>query len=363
MKRRSMLSMLLAGSASIALQSGRSSSSKPNRRSVFILLELRGGNDGLNTIAPISDPLYSQARPSIHLHPEEALPLKAGLALHPALSPLLPLWQKQRLTFALGVGWNNPNRSHFKASDQWATASPSGDGPGWLSTVLDKKTDLGPLLALGPAGCRAMEGGYALALQLSPADLRGRHDRNLFTAQAKGNAALRQMLELEQASYKHLQQIRREMAPIPSQLVLPKSSLGKQVGLALQLIGGNYCPPILQLAQGGYDTHFRQVVRHTKCLEELAEALNAFAFGLDQLTNRPEVTLLVVSEFGRRLRENGSGGTDHGSASIAILFGEHLPDEFIGNHPSLSQLDERGDLIPGISPPDLYRKALELAKI
>ena len=138
-----MLSMLLAGSASIALQSGRSSSSKPNRRSVFILLELRGGNDGLNTIAPISDPLYSQARPSIHLHPEEALPLKAGLALHPALSPLLPLWQKQRLTFALGVGWNNPNRSHFKASDQWATASPSGDGPGWLSTVLDKKTDLG----------------------------------------------------------------------------------------------------------------------------------------------------------------------------------------------------------------------------
>ena len=72
-----------------------------------MLLELRGGNDGLNTIAPVSDPLYSQARPSIHLHPEEALPLKAGLGLHPALSPLLPLWQKQRLTFALGVGWNN----------------------------------------------------------------------------------------------------------------------------------------------------------------------------------------------------------------------------------------------------------------
>ena len=71
----------------------------------------------------------------------------------------------------------------------------------------------------------------------------------------------------------------------------------------------------------------------------------------------------MVSEFGRRLRENGSGGTDHGSASIAILFGEHLPDEFIGDYPSLGQLDERGDLIPGITPPDLYHKALELAKI
>ena len=363
MKRRSMLSMLLASSATIALQSGNSSSSKQNRRSVFVLLELRGGNDGLNTIAPVSDPLYKQARPSIHLDPEEALPLNDGLALHPALSPLLPLWKRRRLTLALGVGWKNPNRSHFKASDQWATASKSGDGPGWLSNVLDKKNDLGPLLALGPAGCRAMEGGDALALQLSPAELRGRQEKNRFSVQTKGNAALRQMLELEEASYKHLKRIRREMAPVPPQLVLPKSTLGKQVGLALQLIGGNYCPPILQLAQGGYDTHFRQVDRHSKCLKELAEALNAFAFGLDKLSNRPEVTLLVVSEFGRRLRENGSGGTDHGSASIAILFGEHLPDEFIGNYPSLSQLDERGDLIPEISPPDLYRKALELAKI
>ena len=376
MKRRSLLSLLLAGSAGSALAAGRlgslaAGSSDPGApgadalrsRSVLVLLELRGGNDGLNTLAPIADPLYRQVRPSLALDGGEALPLAAGLALHPVLAPLLPLWQSQRLAFALGVGWPRPNRSHFKAADQWATASPSGEGTGWLAAALDQRQHPGPLLALGPAGCPAMEGGEALALQLSPAELRGRPGADFDPAEAGANAVLRQMLALEQAGMQQLQRLRRELAPLPPGLTIPRGGLGQQVALALRLIGSGACPPVLQLAQGGYDTHANQAARHGRVLSELAAALAVFAAGLERLPNRPAVTLLAVSEFGRRLHENGSRGTDHGSASVALLFGEQLPNRLIGRYPSLSALDERGDLIPSLSPPELYRQVLQVAGV
>ena len=150
MNRRTLLSLLLGGSAGVALARPRAATG-----SVLVLLELRGGNDGLNTVAPVHDPLYLKARPTLALR--DGLPLADGLALHPALAPLLPLWQSRRLAFALGVGWPTPNRSHFKAADQWATGSASGEGPGWLTRAVPQ----GPLLALGPGGCAAMEGGAA----------------------------------------------------------------------------------------------------------------------------------------------------------------------------------------------------------
>jgi uncharacterized protein (DUF1501 family) len=357
MRRRSLLSLLLAGSAGAAWAGLRGS------RSVLVLLELRGGNDGLNTLAPIADPLYRQARPTLALDHGEALPVGAGMALHPALEALLPLWNSQRLAFALGVGWPRPNRSHFKAADQWATATPTGEGTGWLAAALDRHQHPGPLLALGPAGCLAMEGGKALALQLSPAELRGRPGARFEPAEAGANAVLRQMLLLEQAGAQQLQRLRRELAPLPPGLAIPRTGLGQQVALALRLIGSGACPPVLQLAQGGYDTHANQAARHGRVLRELAAALAAFSAGLERLPNRPAVTLLAVSEFGRRLRENASRGTDHGSASVALLFGEQLPDRLIGRYPSLSDLDERGDLIASLSPPELYRRVLQVAGV
>lgn len=376
MKRRSLLSLLLASSAGSALAAGRlgslaAGSPDPGApgadalrsRSVLVLLELRGGNDGLNTLAPVADPLYRQVRPTLALDAGEALPLAAGLALHPVLAPLLPLWQSQRLAFALGVGWPRPNRSHFKAADQWATASPRGEGTGWLAAALDQRQHPGPLLALGPAGCPAMEGGEALALQLSPAELRARPNASFDPGQAGANAVLRQMLTLEQAGAQQLQRLRRELAPLPPGLTIPRGGLGQQVALALRLIGSGACPPVLQLAQGGYDTHANQAARHGRVLSELAAALAAFAAGLERLPNRPAVTLLAVSEFGRRLHENGSRGTDHGSASVALLFGEQLPNRLIGGYPSLSALDDRGDLIPSLSPPELYRRVLQVAGV
>lgn len=353
MKRRSFLSLLAAGSASAALADPLVPGAA---RPVLVLLELRGGNDGLNTVIPHTDPLYRAARPTLAL--SDGLPLADGLALHPALAPLLPLWRQRRLGWALGVGWPVPNRSHFKASDQWATAHPSAEGPGWLAAAYGAHRGAGPLVALGASGCAAMEGGSVLALQMSAAQLQRGRDPLLDPALAGPSPILRRLLSLEQAGAQELQRLRRYLAPLPSGLEIPRNSLGQQVALALRLIGGGACPPVLQLAQGGYDTHANQTPRHARVLSELAAALAAFDAGLQRLSRRPRVTLLAVSEFGRRLRENGSRGTDHGSASVALLAGDEPPHPFLGRYPRLDQLDSRGDLIPALHPVALYQQAL-----
>lgn len=147
---------------------GRSQAA-PSADKVLVWLELRGGNDGLNTVIPYRDTLYLQARPGLAI--TEGPSLNRDLILHPALAPLHPIWQARRLALALGVGWPQPNRSHFRAMDQWSTASMAGDGPGWLAIATDRRRSPGPLVALDPSGSRALDGGKALSVQLSPSQL------------------------------------------------------------------------------------------------------------------------------------------------------------------------------------------------
>ncbi len=321
------------------------------------MLDLQGGNDGTNTVVPIGDRRYQKARPSLAIT-SDAPELGDGLGLHPALSPLMDLWSQRRLGFALGVGWDQPNRSHFKASDQWATARLDGVGAGWLARAFDAGRTNGPLVALHASGCAAMEGGEALALQLSTAQLRRRSSDALSPDQEKDSPILRRLLELELQGELAFTRLRKHLVDLPSGLNLPRGALGQQVGLALRLIGSGICPPVLQMALGGFDTHANQALRHARVLSELAESLVALDFGLQQMPRRPQVTLMAVSEFGRRFRENASRGTDHGSASVAFFYGDDVPHPFLGRYPDLDKLDERGDLIPTLAPISLYRRAL-----
>lgn len=359
MKRRTLFK-LGAGFTAANLLQALSSHAKGNssRRKVFVLLELKGGNDGLNTLIPAADPLYHQARPRLAI--TDGLDLGHGLALHPALAPLLPGWKARRLAFALGVGWPLPTRSHFKAMDQWATGQPTAEGPGWLARAMRNQHSRGPLVALGSTGSPALEGAKVISIQLSPAQLQASGGLDLDPARAGSNALLRRMLELEADGARELARLRQSLRPLPAGVVIPKGGLGQQVGLALRLLATDLAPPVLQLSQGGYDTHNNQLQRHARVLAELAEAMAAFDAGLQLLPNRPQVTLLAHSEFGRRLHENGSGGTDHGSASIALLLGDNVPHPFLGSYPRLSRLDGRGDLIAALSPPELYKKAISL---
>jgi len=364
MKRRPFLQLGAGGFTSIlavsawldALASNAAASSTSGK--VLVWLELRGGNDGLNTVIPFRDPIYQQARPTLALN--EGPALTSGLILHPALAPLHSAWKAQRLAFALGVGWPKPNRSHFKAMDQWATASPSGTGIGWLAAALDQRGSSGPLVALGPSGSTALEGGRGLALQIAPAMLHDQEAQFANPSRAGNNRVLRRMLEMEWLGSQEIQRLRRGLAPLPSGLDLPSGGLGLQVALALRLISSGAAPPVIQMAQSGYDTHAAQATRHPRMLKELADALAAFDRGLQSLKRRPQVTLLATSEFGRRLRQNESGGTDHGSTSIGLLLGDHVPHPFLGSYPDLSQRDDRGDPLSAISPTQLYQRVLSI---
>ena len=359
MKRRSLLQLLAAAALAPPVLAQQARQPRPER--VLLLLELRGGNDGLNTVVPWRDPLYRQARSRLALN--DALPLSEGLGLHPALAPLEPIWRQGRLSFALGVGWPVPNRSHFKAMDQWSAGLASGEGPGWLAAALDQRGAAGPLLALGPTGSTSLEGGRALALQLAADNLRNPSPWLLDPSLASGNPVLRRMLELESAGARELARLQQGLQPLPAGLKPPAGSLGQQMALALRLLASPQCPPVLALSHGGYDTHANQGPRHQRQLSQLAEALQLLDAGLAQLRPRPQVLLLAVSEFGRRLQENASGGTDHGSASVAILYGDpvgrQLAHPWLGRYPSLIQLDSRGDLIAGLAPDALYRQVLQ----
>jgi uncharacterized protein (DUF1501 family) len=184
-------------------------------------------------------------------------------------------------------------------------------------------------------------------------------DDPLEPSRAGSNLMLRRMLQLEAAGNQEVHRLLRTLGPLPAGLTLPRGSLGQQVGLALRLIGSPDPPAVIQIEPGGFagfDTHAQQLPRHGRSLAQLGEALAAFDQGLRLMTNRPQVTLLAVSEFGHRLQQNASGGTDHGSASVAIYVGDGVPHPFLGSYPSLADLDERGDLTPSLSPLKLYEK-------
>ncbi|MCP9885573.1 DUF1501 domain-containing protein [Synechococcus sp. ATX 2A4] len=362
MKRRSLLQLSAGFSAAALLDQlgAAASQSKAPKGKVFVLLDLRGGNDGLNTVGPHRHPLYLAARPRLKI--TDGFSLGPELYAHPALAPLKPAWRAGRLAFALGVGWREPNRSHFQAMDDWArgTPSPTPDAAGWLATAIRKRGSRGPLVTLGPTGAPALEGPDVISLQLNQASFTAPPFALANGRSSHANPVVDKILAIESSGNRELARLRKALAPLPKGVRIPAGLLGQQVAFALRLIGSGICPPVLQMALGGFDTHGNQLAGHAQQLRQLAEALATFDAALQRMPNRPPVTLLSTSEFGRRLQENNSGGTDHGSASVALLLGDQVPHPFIGRYPSLARLDDRGDLIPAMEPLELYRRALAL---
>ena len=164
LSRRNFLGLTLT-SGLIALYNNRivaNSIIGREKQKVLILIEMRGGNDGLNTIIPYKNTIYFSQRPNIAIN--NSLKLNSELALNPMMESLIPLWDKKQLTFALGIGWDNPNRSHFMAMDQWSTGKESGVGKGWLAKISDSIKNEKYLLSLGPTGSNAIEGSKVNSL-------------------------------------------------------------------------------------------------------------------------------------------------------------------------------------------------------
>ena len=323
------------------------------KQKVLVLIEMRGGNDGLNTIIPYRNSIYFSQRPNISIN--NSFKLNSTLALNPMMGSLMPLWEEKKLTFVLGVGWPNPNRSHFIAMDQWSTGSESGIGKGWLAKISDLIKNEKYLLSLGPTGSNAIEGSKVNSLHLLGNEKKLLNNPNYENIEiVNTRKSLKKFLEIEKFSINKIVELKNKMQKLPSYIKLPKGQLSKQTSTALKIINTDSPPSFIQMELGGFDTHQNQIKRQNKLLKELSENISFLKRGAEKLNKNVELNIVVTSEFGRRLKENGSKGTDHGSASIAFLVGDVFKEKFIGNYPDLNNLDARGDLIPDIYPNDLY---------
>ncbi|GAB4376941.1 MAG: DUF1501 domain-containing protein [Kiloniellaceae bacterium] len=331
---------------------------------ILVLVELNGGNDGLNTVIPYADPAYAAARPSLGITRDQVLHLDERLGLHPALAPLMPLWQAREMSIALGVGYERPNRSHFRSIEIWNSASAADEtlADGWLHRVVSE-TGAGraPPPGFSPQGIvlGGPEGPLA-GSALSPVVMRDPRQLDAAVrlldgdAAATANPALAHILATRARMHGAALEIAQRLRDAPTiATAFSTSALGRQFELAAGLIGAGVPASLYKLQHSGYDTHAQQAPRHAALLGELAAALTAFRAAMTAAGAWERVLVMTYAEFGRRVAENASGGSDHGSAAPHFLLGGRLAGGLYGEQPPLNDL-EGGDLRPRLDFRRLY---------
>ncbi len=336
-------------SASQGLSAEKSAAGK-----TLVVLELAGGNDGLNTVIPIEDSRYYNARPALSVGKSQALKMgkDALLGFHPVMDKFHELYDEGKVTVINNVGYPNSNRSHFRSAEIWHTARPESESTrnGWLGRTL-KSRNVGALV-MGddsPPLALAEEGVQVPALQnLDWLDTlfssSGRELRSLFSKIQKRRLSgdLGFLQGATQATFTQLGKLEkiRNNRPV---VEYPNSYLAKKLEWTGQLIAGDYPSKIFYTRMPGFDTHARQKESHERLLAEFSNAVAAFQNHMEKVGKSKEVVLVAFSEFGRRVQENGSQGTDHGSAGPVFVVSGSVQGGMIGNVPDLANL-YRGDV-------------------
>jgi uncharacterized protein (DUF1501 family) len=313
-------------------------------RRLLILVELKGGNDGLNTVIPYSDPLYTSLRPKIAIKRDEVIPLNQSTALHPSLQALIPLWKSGELAVLQSVGYPQPNLSHFRSIEIWDTASAASEflHDGWLARVFARQAVPNNYLAdgvlIGSNDLGPLTGTRAIALQ-NPAQFT-RQARLAGTAAAEGSPALRHILNVENDV---AQAGKRLDTSYVFKTEFPKGAFGDAVKTGCAVLAGGQVA-VLRLTLGGFDTHQNQPGTHANLLHQLADGLSALRAALGELNRWQDTLIMTYSEFGRRARENQSSGTDHGTAAPHFVLGGRVKGGIFGAPPALDRLDGNGNL-------------------
>jgi uncharacterized protein (DUF1501 family) len=340
---------------------------------VLVVVELAGGNDGLNTVVPFENPLYYKNRPTLAIPKEQAIKLSDQVGLHPQMPGLGELFREGHLAIVQGVGYPEPNRSHFRSMEIWHTASTDARPPvaGWLGKLLDrtaKPDDADRLRGLAltgalPQALQAEKTVVPVVAQLESlsshdAPVKGKVLRKLSTAPAAGTGPVAFMRQQADAVYRTAERLKDATAKYKSDVVYPDGELGPQLRRAAQIVAADLGVRVLFTSQGGYDTHAGQAPAHGPLLEQLSNSLAAFYRDLGGLKRADRVLVLVFSEFGRRVDENASQGTDHGAGSCVLLVGSKVKGGVHGPHPSLEKLGD-GDLIFHTDFRSVYATVLE----
>jgi len=346
---------------------------------ILVAVQLAGGNDGLNTIVPYTNDHYLSARPTLALKGGEVLKVDDTFGFHPALSGLKALYDAGQMAVYHGVGYPNPNRSHFRSTEIWHTASDADkfERHGWLGRYFDNAcqgADPTVGLALGrqmPQAFAAKRPGVALenpeqyrlgSMDLAAEDemessepfLRRMSDPAMLTDEAtQSGASITAVNGTISAPGSALDYLERTAldAQVSSDQILsiaqkaankaqyPASQFANNLKLVARLIAGGLPTRVFYLSQGGYDTHTGQSGSHERLLRDFSAAMHAFIQDLKAQGNHERVLVMTFSEFGRRVKQNANGGTDHGAAAPMFLFGGKLKPGLHGKFPSLAPND------------------------
>jgi len=348
----------------------------PANTPILVVITLYGGNDGLNTVIPYKDPIYFSSRPDISYKPETMLPLDAELALNPAMKGLKSLWDQKKVAIVRGVGYPDPDHSHFSSMAKWQTASPAKHvSTGWLGRWIDSQPEDSMLaISLGsvlpPMMAGAKRSGSALpvgGLVIPKGDLATQckklsspviQDSKLMAAAA---TSMRNLFSVSNT----VQPILKAPAPVAPELPTTNggnagggSDLAQQLDVVAKLIAAGSPTKVWSVSLGGFDTHANEANAQAELLGVVSDSLSRFMGQLKATIRSNDVTIMVYSEFGRRVAGNGSQGTDHGTSGPMFVVGNGVKGGFYGEQPSLKNL-YKGDLAVTTDFRDVYATMIE----
>ncbi|MCH8988188.1 MAG: DUF1501 domain-containing protein [Chloroflexi bacterium] len=335
-----------------------------SREKSLIVIQLTGGNDYLNTVVPYGDGRYYDSRSTVNIPQDQVLPIDGQLGFNPSMGPIKTLWDEGKVAIINGIGYEHPNRSHFRSMDIWHTAEPDAIGrEGWLGRAirdLDPQSDnvltainfgRGLPRALGCPGVSVTSVGdletYGLFPDIQDQDLR------MFTLEAfsrmYGGAAGRDPVmdllgQTGQDSLEGADILRTAPAMYSSSVEYAPDALSQNVKSISQVFHADLGARVLYTSHRLFDTHSGQLATHAKLLEDVAGAVGSLMDDLKEHGREDDAAILIFSEFGRRIKDNGSG-SDHGSAGVAFLIGGAVKGGMYGEYPSLAEAEQiEGDL-------------------
>ena len=334
---------------------------------ILVVVQLSGGNDGLSTVIPYADDTYHRLRPIIGHEASTVHKLNDYIGLHPNLGPVAEMIQKGTAAVVQGVGYPNPNRSHFRSMDIWQSGRPDreSESTGWIGRYFDNSCpgcDPQVGIAIGQQLPLAMQGDKIMPLaferpeafryngpdkqryqqlnKLTDADAASSsHDSHKLTPAGELDFLHRTAMDAQLSSDKILSIMRN----YSSTAQYPGGEFGQGLRTIAAMIHGGLPTRVYYVSLTGFDTHAGERARHDNLMKQLAQGLQAFWKDMEQQRNDQRVLMMTFSEFGRRVAQNASGGTDHGTAAPMFLFGSSVKAGVIGKHPSLTNLDQ-GDL-------------------
>ncbi len=387
--RREFLQASLGTSAAISIGAtvpsflqNAAAAGNDDKETVLVVVQLSGGNDGLNTVIPFSDPAYRSSRPKLAIAENDILKINDELGFHSSARGLADLLEDGSLAIVQGVGYDNPNRSHFESMDIWHTCvrKDQSRSDGWIGRTLQHlPTDGGADVAAIHLGDKKQP--FALASQTIRVPTVKRIEE--FELLGKDPASLRRLLRFEPQSAgastdassgddELLSFLRSSTsgAIAASERITevamakggddryPRSQMGEKLGVVAKLIGAGIKTRVYYVQLDGFDTHAEQPETHAILLRQWSEAVSTFVDDMHSQGNLDRVCVMTFSEFGRRVAENASEGTDHGAAGPMFFCGGGLVPGLHGKQPSLTDLDQ-GDLKHGTDFRSVYAAVLE----